>query len=110
MLFLLYSIMKWRNTLVLAPKKSVALQEGRQSSIGIMPISGVSGAGVTTSSAGQALPTVTPMPSVGQAGVGAQGTPSDVAKQPVMEAIPLPMMGRTELPFMLVALATVGAT
>ena len=65
---------------------------------------------MTVLSAGLAPPTVTSMPSVAQAGVGAQGMPSDVTEQPAMEAILLPTMGWTELPSTLVAPATVGAT
>ena len=50
------------------------------------------------------------VPSVGQAGAGTKGTPSEVAEHPVTEVIPLPMMGRTEPSTALVLPATVGVT
>ena len=50
------------------------------------------------------------MPLVGRANTGAQGVPSEVVEQPVMAAIPLPMMGRMGLPTMLVALTVGGVT
>ena len=48
------------------------------------------------------------MPLVGQAGVGAVGTPSKVGEQPAMEVIPLPTMGRMELPTALVVPTAAG--
>ena len=64
---------------------------------------------MTASLTGQVLPTMTPVPLTRQVGVGDRGTPSEVAEQPVMEVIPLPTMGRTELPAMLVASTAMGA-
>ena len=61
----------------------------------IAHVSGGSGDGVTTSLAGPAPPVVVPMPSA-------------VAEQPTMEAIPLPMSERAELPTTLVASTTAG--
>ena len=94
---------------MLAPKKSVALQAGRQSSVGIAPILSGSGAGVTASLTGQVLPTMTPVPLTRQVGVGDRGTPSEVAEQPVMEVIPLPTTGLTRLLAMLVVSTVAGA-
>ena len=94
--------------MVLAPKKSIALQVRRQPSVDVAPVLGGSGAGATASPAGHVPPTVAPVPSVGQAGARAQGVPSEVAKQPAMEVIPLPMTGRTELPNVLVASTAMG--
>jgi len=66
---------------------------------------------VTALMAGQAPPTVAPMPLVGRANVGAQGTPSEVTEQPAMAAIPLPSTtGRTWLSIALTASIVVGAT
>ena len=96
--------------MALAPKKSVAIQARRRPLANITPISGRSGASVTASLAGQASSMVAPMPSMGQADVGAQRTPSEVAKEPVRDAVPLPMMGRTELPTTLVAPTPAGMT
>ena len=79
--------------MVLAPKKSVALQVRRQPSAGVMLVLGRSNASVTVLLVGQALPTMAPMPSMGRADAGAQGTPSGAAKKPAMVAIPLSMMG-----------------
>ena len=110
MLFFLYRVMKRRNPLVLAPNKSVDLQARWKPSVGGAPVSSKSDAGVTALPHSHALPTVTPMPSVGQAGIGAQGMPLDVIEQPAMEAIPLQTSGRMELPSALVAPTMVGAT
>ena len=49
------------------------------------------------SSAGQAPPVVVPMPLVGQAIIEAKEAPLEVAAQPAMEVMPLPMPGRAEL-------------
>ena len=57
---------------------------------------------------GEAPLTVAPVPSVGQAGARAHGTPLEITKQLVMEVIPLPTMGWTELPAMLVASTVTG--
>ena len=89
--------------MALAPKKSIALQAGRQPSVGVAPVSSGSGVSVTTSPTGQVSPMVMPVPSAGQAGVGAQGTPSKVAEQPTMVATPLPTTGQMGLPTTLVA-------
>ena len=51
--------------MVLAPKKSVALQAERVSSPDVASVLGRSGADVAASSAGQAPPAVVPMPLVG---------------------------------------------
>ena len=53
--------------------------------------------------AGRAPTMVVPVPSVGRADAGVQGVPSEVAEQPVMVAILLPMAGWTGLPTTLVA-------
>ena len=78
--------------MALVPKESIALQSRRQLSVGVVPVSGGSDASVTALPAGQTLLMVVPMPSMGRADVEAQGAPSEVAKQPVMAAIPLPTM------------------
>ena len=110
MLFVPYSVGRQRNPLALAPKKSVALQLRRQSSVGAVPILGRSSASVTTSLVSQALPIMAPVPSVGRVDAGAQGAPSEVVEQPVMAAIPLSMMGWMGLPTALVAPTMVGTT
>ena len=63
---------------------------------------------MTAPPAGQALPTVAPMPSVGWVDTGAQGAPSEVTEQPVMAVIPLLTIGRMGLPTALVAPTVVG--
>lgn len=110
MLFVSCSVGRQRNPLALVPKKSIAVQARRQSSAGIVPISDGSGASVTASPSDQALPTVAPMPSIGQTNVGAQGTPLGVMEQPVMVVIPLSTTGQTGLPIALVVPTVVGAT
>ena len=110
MFFIPCSVDRQWNPLALAPKKSIALQLRRQPSVGIVPISGISGASVTTSPDGQTPPTVAPVPSAGWADVGVQGAPLEVMEQLVMAAIPLPMAGWTGLPTALMALTVVGAT
>ena len=65
---------------------------------------------MTASPVGQALPVAAPMPSAGQAGVGAQRIPSEVAEQPAMVVTPLPTTGRMELPTAIVAPTVAGAT
>ena len=104
MFFIPYSVGRQQNPLVLVPKKSIALQLRWQLSAGVMPILGRSGISVTASSAGQTLPTVALVPSVGWTDVGAQGTPLEVTGQLAMVAIPLPMIGQMGLP------TAVGAT
>ena len=51
--------------MALAPKKSVALQVRWWPSVNTTPVSGGSGAGVTTSPADQAPPAAMPVPLVG---------------------------------------------
>ena len=65
---------------------------------------------MTASSVGHAPPTVAPVPSAGQAGAKAEGMPSEVAKQPATEVIPLPTSERMELSPALLAPTVVGAT
>ena len=65
---------------------------------------------MTASSVGQTLRTVVPVPSARWANVGAQGGPLEVTEQPVMDAIPLLMVGQMELPTTLVAPIMVGVT
>ena len=96
--------------MALAPKKSIAIQVRLWSSADIAPILGGSGAGVTTSSVGQALPMVAPVPSVGQADAGARRMPSEVAEELAREVMPLLTMGRSELPTTLVVPTLAGAT
>lgn len=96
--------------MALAPKKSIALQVRKQPSVDVAPISGGSSAGVTTSSTDHAPPMVASVPSVGQVGARADGTPSEVTEQPAMEVILLPTMGQMELSTALVAPTMVGAT
>ena len=78
MLFVPCSVGRQRNPLALAPKKSVALQARQQPLAGAVPVLGESGASATASSAGQALPTVAPVPSAGRADAAAQGVSSEV--------------------------------
>ena len=92
MLFVSCSVGRQRNPLVLVLKKNVALQ-ARQPSPGIAPISSGSGASMTASPAGRALPTMAPMPSAGRVDTGAQGMASEVAEQQAMAVILLPTMG-----------------
>ena len=94
--------------MVLALKKSIALQVRGQLSASVAHILGGSSASMTTSLASQAPPMVVPVPSAGWADAGAQETPSKVTEQPVMAVIPLPMIGRTGLPTVLVASTMVG--
>ena len=65
---------------------------------------------MTASPTGQVSPTVMLVPSVGQAGAGAQGTPLEVVEQPTMVATPLPTMGWMGLPTALMAPTAVGMT
>ena len=109
MFFVSCSTRRQRNPLVLAPKKSVALQARWEPSAGAAPILGGSDVSVTTPLARQVLPTVAPVPSAGWANVGGQGAPSEVTEQSAMVATPLPMTGRTELPTVLMVPTTVGA-
>ena len=94
--------------MALAPKKSVALQARRASSLDIAPVSGKSGANVAASLAGQASPAVAPVPLAGQADTEADGAPSGVTEQTAAEVISTPMSERTELPLTLVAPSVVG--
>ena len=96
--------------MALAPKKSVALQARRQPSAGVMPVSCGSDGSVTASLVSQVPPMVAPVPSVGRADKGAQGTPLEVVEQPAMVAIPLPTTGRTGLPAALAMPKMAGAT
>ena len=77
---------------------------------GAVPVSGGRGASATASLAGQALPTVAPVPSVGRVDAGAQEMPSEVAEPSAMEVILLPMMGRTGLSTALMAPTVAGMT
>ena len=95
--------------MVLVPKKSVALQAGRALSPDVAPILGRSGVDVAASLAGQAPPTVTPVPSSGQAGAGAEEASLGVNKHMAVEVILPPMLERTEPPLVLVAPSVVGA-
>jgi len=109
--FVSCSVLRWGDSLALAPKKSVALQARRRPSPDVALVLSGSGAKVTTSLAGEALLMVAPVPSVEQAGARAKGTPLEVTEQTMMEAIPLPTlewMGQMELPLTLVAPAAVG--
>ena len=81
MLFVPCSVGRQRNPLALAPKKSVALQARQQPLAGAVPVLGESGASATASSAGQALPTVAPVPSAGRADAAAQGASLEVVVQ-----------------------------
>ena len=53
---------------------------------------------------------VVPVPSAGQAGMGAQGMHLEVVEQPAMEAIPLPTTGQTGLLTALKVPTMVGVT
>ena len=106
--FISCSVLRRRNLFALAPKKSVALQVRRRPSVDAAPISSGSDVGVIASSAGQALPAMAHVPSVGQADTGAERMPLEVAEQPAREVILLPMLGRTELPLVLVAPTAAG--
>ena len=68
-------VLRRGRSLVLVPKKSVALQVGQALSPDVAPVSGRSGADVAASSIGQALPAVVPVTLVGQAGAGAKEAP-----------------------------------
>ena len=81
--------------MVLAPKKSDALQERQGPSIAAL-------------SAGQMPPVVAPVPLASQADTGAKGAPSEVTEQPASEVILLSMLKRAELLLMLVASSVVG--
>ena len=95
--------------MVLAPKKSVALQAGRAPSPDVAPVSSRSDTDVAVLLAGQALPAVAPMPSAGQAGTKAEEAPSEVAEQTTVEVTPPPTLERMELPPTLVVPSMVGA-
>ena len=102
-------VLRQGRSLALVPKKSVALQAERVLLPDAAPISGRSGADFAVLSAGQAPPTVAPVPSVGQAGAGAEEAPSGVIEQTTVEVNPSPTLERTELPPALVAPPMVGA-
>ena len=95
--------------MVLVPKKSVALQARRRLSVDVAPVLGGGGASATVSPANEAPLTVAPVPLVGQVGAGAEGAPSKVTEQPVMELILLPMSGQMDLLLALVAPTAVSA-
>ena len=101
-------VLRRGHSLALAPKKSVALQAEWVSSPDVAPISGRSRANVVALSAGQTSPVVPPMPSMGQAGVGAKEAPSGVAEQMTAEVTPPPTLEGTETPPVLVAPPMVG--
>ena len=109
MFFIPCSVGRQLNPLVLALKKSVALQLRRQLLAGVTLILGGSSTSVTTSSASQMLPTVALVPSVGQADMGAQRAPSEVTEERAMVVILLPTIGQIGLLTMLVVLTMVGA-
>ena len=96
--------------MALAANKSVALQAIRVPSPDVAPISGRSGTDVVASSAGQVLPAVAPVPSVGQAGARAEEAPLGVTEQTMAEETLPPMLEWTELPPTLVAPSMVGVT
>ena len=96
--------------MALGPKKSVIIQARRRPSVDITPVLGKSGANVTASLVDQAPPMVAPVPSVGQAGMGARRMPSEVAKELVTEEVPLPTTGRSKLPTALVVPTPAGVT
>ena len=108
MLFVPCSVGRQRNPLALAPKKSVALQARRQLLASAMPILGGSGTSATASSAGQTLPVVMPVPSVGWVDAEAQRAPSGVAEQPTMVAILLLTTRQMGLPTALMAPTVAG--
>ena len=88
---------RWGTSIALAPKITIALLARRGPPPNITPVSGESGADVTASLAGLALPAVVLVPSAGQAVGEAEGAPSEVAMQPTNKVMPLPTSGRTEL-------------
>ena len=102
MFFVPCGIGRHRNPLALVPKKSIALQLGRRPSAGVVHVLGKSSASVTASLAGQAPPTMVPVPSVGRADADIQGAPLEVVEQLVTAVVPLPTA--------LVALTVAGMT
>ena len=78
------------------------------SSPDVAPISGRSGADVAVSLAGQAPPAMAPVPSVGQAGAGAEEAPSGVTEQTTAEVTPPPTLERMKVPLVLVVPPVVG--
>ena len=102
-------VLRRGRSLVLAPKKSVALQAGHAPSPNVAPVSGRSGADVAASLVGQVPPAVAPMPSAGQADARAEEAPSGVIEQTAMEVILPPTLERTELSLTLVVPFVVGA-
>ena len=97
-------------SIALAAKKTIALQARRGPPPDVAPILGESGASVIASLTSLAPPTVVLVPSVGQAVGKAEAAPSEVAAQPVMEVMPLPMSGRAELSSAPIVLTMAGAT
>ena len=85
-------------------------EEERCHPIEAATVLGGSGTSVTLSLAGQMLPMVAPVPSMGWADVGFQRVPSEVAEQPTMAAIPLSTIGRIGLPTPLMAPTVLGMT
>ena len=81
-------LVRWGTPIALAPKKTLALQVRRGPPFDVAPVLGESEAGATASLVGLAPPVMVTAPSVGQAINAAEGLPSEVAAQPVMEVIP----------------------
>ena len=75
----------------------------------VTPVSDRSGIDIAASLAGPVLPVVTPAPSVGQVGAGAEEAPSGVAEQMTAGVTPLPTLERTGPLPVLVAPSAVGA-
>jgi len=101
-------VLRRGRSLVLAPKKSVALRAERVPSPDAAPISGRSGPNAAALSTGQVSPVVAPTPSVGQPGLGAEEAPSVVAEQTTAEVTLPPTLERTNLAPVLVAPSVVG--
>ena len=75
----------------------------------VTPVSDRSGTDVAASLACPVLPVVTPAPSVGQVGAGAEEAPSGVAEQTTAKVTPPPTLEWMGLPPVLVAPSVVGA-
>ena len=75
----------------------------------VTPVLGRSGTNVADSLASPVLPVVTPAPSVGQVGAGAEEAPSGVAEQMTAGVTPLPTLEQTGPQPVLVAPSAVGA-
>ncbi|XP_066311335.1 uncharacterized protein [Miscanthus floridulus] len=102
-------VLRWGNLLALTPKKSIAIQVRRQSAVDVAPVLGGSGTSVTASSVDQASPLVAPVPSARQADAGARRMPSEVAEEPMWEAVPLSTTSQSKLLTALVAPTPAGA-